>query len=132
MSRYDDELITIRKEDLRHLFDLAVDTPLLCSGSFDTDDVNVIRMTAGLIGADPAAVTPAEFIRDYPHEFKPINWQLERDQIVGPAPGTDHFSQHRLETEAEVMARLGQLPDACVAGSYNRQCGRPASDPKHA
>lgn len=132
MSHDDDDMISIRKEDLRHLFDLAVDTPLLCSGSFDTDDVNVIRLAAGLIGADAEAVTPDEFIRDYPHRFKPVSWRLERDRVPTGHIGYNGAPETRPETEAEVMARLGQLPDQCMAGTYNRYCGRSASDPKHA
>lgn len=67
IGRHATAMVTIGFEDARHLFDLAVDTPLVCSGSFDTDDVNVLRRIAVLIGVDPNGITPDEFASQYPH-----------------------------------------------------------------
>lgn len=129
-------------DDLRRLFDLAVDTPLLCSGSFDTDDVNVLRRVAEALGVDPETITPDEFITQYEHRFKPrqVNrdrretgeWRTPGGTVVEEhAPGTRYVS--RPETDEEYFARLDdELSDlGCQAGTYERRCGRLAHDPKH-
>ena len=121
------EWVTVRFEDAQRIFDLAIDTPLVCSGSFETDDVRVLRAFAVTIGVDPAKATPEEFVRDFPHPFKPFNIGIEHDLVRDDAaPGG-----MRSETDAEVYARLGETPDRCSAGDYNRRCRRPADDPMH-
>lgn len=125
----DKEMVTIPLETLRHLFDLAMDSPLMCSGNFDSDDVLVLRATAERIHVDPLTATPDEFVRDYPHPFRPRGWMHEREPV--PAPRDRWGCNTRLETEEEVMARLGTIPDRCVAGTYGRRCGRPTGDPMH-
>lgn len=62
--------ISVPLDDVRRLFDLAVDSPLMCSGSFETDDVRLLRRLAIQIGVDPESGTPDEFLRDYPHVFR--------------------------------------------------------------
>lgn len=129
--------VTLYLDDARRLFDLATDSPLICSGNFETDDVVVLRRLAATIGVDPARATPDEFVRDFPHPFAPTNVDVERDMVVDTAsPRADVFgvSCHtatRLETDEEVYARLGEIPDSCTAGGYNRRCRRPAADPIH-
>jgi hypothetical protein len=121
------EEIKLNLDDARRLFDLAVDTPLLCSGSFETDDVRVLRRFARAIGVDPKLGTPTEFERDFPHPFKPFDVRTEHNEIRDDsAPfGT------RWETDEEVYARLGENPDRCSAGGYSRRCSRPADHPLH-
>jgi len=121
-------MIDMDEEDLRRLYDLATDSPLMCSGSFETDDVRVLRRLGRKIGADLSAATPDEFARDYPHEFKPTHYQSERRWI-----GTDRtFGRSVWETEAEALARLGgSYPDECIAGTHERRCMRPADHPIH-
>jgi hypothetical protein len=122
-----EEKITISVQDARHLFDLAIDTPLLCSGSFETDDVALLRRLAELIGVDPGKATPQDFVRDFPHAFRPFNIGIERMEVRDAAsPGGI-----RWETDEDVCARLGESPDRCQAGDYNRRCTRPADDPIH-
>ncbi len=79
-----EEKIEISLQDLKHLFDLAVDSPTVCSGSFETDDVNLLRKLAGLIGADPNGITPEEFQSQYVHPFrgpaKPHRASYETDE----------------------------------------------------
>lgn len=119
--------VTVRFEDAQRIFDLAVDTPLVCSGSFETDDVRVLRAFAETIGVDPAKATPSEFVRDFPHTYVPFAVAIERDERRDDAsPGGI-----RWETDEEVYARLGEGPDRCSAGDYNRRCTRPANDPIH-
>jgi hypothetical protein len=124
--------VTIPLETLKHLFDLAVDTPLLCSGSFDTDDVNVLRETAERIGADPEAITPDEFITQYVHTFKPrpVNTRPWPVQTGNPGPAGRGYRQ---ETPEETAARNAEerADVSCQAGSYGRKCGLPEDDPKH-
>lgn len=122
-----DERITLSLEDARHLFDLAIDTPLLCSGSFETDHVVVLRKLAALINVDPATATPDDFVRDFPHTYKPFNIHGEGG-YVWDANAPDG---RRPETDAEVYARLGENPDRCSAGGYDRRCRRPQTDPIH-
>lgn len=133
---------TVDVETLRHLFDLAVDTPLVCSGSFDTDDVNVLRRVAALIGVDPEKITPDEFVTQYPHTFRPRTVNRDRGQRWGYRTidgeildeyRPDARSFFRPETDAEYAARLdGELADlGCQAGTHGRQCGRPADDERH-
>lgn len=129
--------VTIRREDAQRLFDLAVDSPLVCSGSFETDDVVVLRRLAALIGVDPAIATPSEFLRDFPHPFKAFAVDIERNEVVDTTSPTIHVfgvmchEGTRMETDDEVYARLGEGPDRCSAGSYSRRCTRPAADPIH-
>lgn len=125
-----DVKIEIDIEDLRRLYDLATDSPLMCSGSFETDDVRVLRRLGRTIGADLSAATPDEFVRDFPHDFKPSDYRSERRWI----PNDIRIYSSRWETEEEALARFGgQYPDACTAGALqgSRRCGRPADHPIH-
>lgn len=143
------EPVPISREDLRHLFDLAVDTPLVCSGSFDTEDVDLLRRVAVAIGVDPNSpdVTPDEFISQYPHKFVPRKVWAERGTVsewVSP-DGTAHpdlpahtETRHwrprmRHESSDETLARIAEerADLTCHAGPGNRSCGRPAADPIH-
>jgi hypothetical protein len=119
--------IRISLDDARRLFDLAVDTPLLCSGSFETDDVRVLRRFARAIGVDPGKGTPEEFERDFPHPFKPFNVAGEHMEI------RDESAPHgiRWETDTEVYARIGESPDRCSAGPYSYRCRRPEAHQLH-
>lgn len=125
----DGRVVTLGLETAKHLYDLATDSPLMCSGSFETEDVIVLRELAGIIGIDPASATPDEFVRDFPHPFKPFNIAGEHDYVRVSADERDGI---RPETDAEVYARLGENPDQCSAGTYGRKCRRPADDPIHA
>lgn len=130
------QTVTLGLETAQRLYDLATDSPLMCSGSFETEDVIVLRELAKAIGLDPIKATPDEFVRDFPHPYKPFNINIEREQVhTGeyrflPVSGGE-YEVLRPETDEEVHARLGEIPDRCSAGSYNRQCKRPASDPIH-
>lgn len=122
--------IEIEIEDLRRLYDLATDSPLMCSGSFETDDVRVLRRLALAIGANISVATPDEFVRDFPHAFKPTTYRNER-KFLGTQG--DPFASGQWETEESALERLGgKYPDSCIAGSYGiRKCRREASHPIH-
>lgn len=57
-------------DDLRTLFDVAVNSLNFGSGFLDTDEVNVLRRIAALIGVDPTVATPSNFARQYLHTFQ--------------------------------------------------------------
>lgn len=120
-------MIEIDEDDLRRLYDLATDSPLICSGSFETDDVRVLRRLGRKIGADLSVATPDDFVRDFPHAFNDgiFRRPMWRHQ---PGRGVD-----RLETPDEVAERVALAhPSAeCVAGSYNRRCMRADWHPIH-
>lgn len=114
--------IEIDIEDLRRLYDLATDSPLICSGSFETEDVRVLRRLGIKIGADLTAATPDEFSRDFPHEFKRATTDYLKMWIG---------RERRFETDNEVMVRLGELPTGCIEGTRSRPCNRDANHPIH-
>jgi hypothetical protein len=132
----------ITLEDLKHLFDLAVDTPLVCSGSFDTGDVDLLRRIAVMIGVDPNSITPDEFSSQYPHPFTPRGVQ-PNPMLVGGWAGPDGVMHDdsgagrrlamRPETVEERDARVAEerADETCQVGTYGRKCGRLAGDPKH-
>jgi hypothetical protein len=135
----------VSHDDLRHLFDLAVDTPLVCSGSFDTDDVNVLRRIAATLGLDPndPNVTPEEFISQYPHPHK-RRAVVETPRMIGEywkdgvryslddyVPGMTYSP--RQETHEELVARVAEerADRTCQAGPGTRPCGKLPDDPIH-
>jgi hypothetical protein len=121
-------MVEIDEDDLRRLYDLATDSPLMCSGSFETDDVRVLRRLARRIGADLSVATPDEFVRDFPHAFDD---GIFRRPMWHHLPGRPAAS--RAGTPDEMAERWALTPpsEECVAGSYNRPCNRPADHPIH-
>lgn len=117
-------------DDVKHLFDLAVDTPLVCSGSFDTDDVNVLRRVAVFLGTDPNAITPDEFVSQYPHPHKP---RPVHDRTLKVNDNRQSGYGMRDETAEETTARVAEerADLTCWAGPYVRRCGKLADDPIH-
>jgi hypothetical protein len=63
--------VRIELEDLKALFDVAVNSMDFGSGFLDTDEVNMLRRVAVVIGVDPMAGTPPEFSKRIPHNFTP-------------------------------------------------------------
>lgn len=123
--------VTINGADLARLFDLATDSPLVCSGSFENDDVDLLRRIAVDLGTDPEDITPDEFITNYPHRFKPV-YMLTSPIWLNVGDAGYDGTVSRLETQAELAARIAAgPPDACQAGTYRRECGRPAADERH-
>jgi hypothetical protein len=121
-------MVEIDEDDLRRLYDLATDSPLMCSGSFETDDVRVLRRLGRRIGADLSVATPDEFVRDFPHAF---NDGIFRRPMWRHQPG--RFFDNGWETPDEMAERIARSDASaeCVAGSYSRRCNRPADHPIH-
>lgn len=118
--------VEIDFEDLRHLFDLAVDTPLVCSGSFDTEEVELLRRIAVTIDVDPNSedVVPEEFRSQYPHAFVPRRVRPEPLRVwPNGAP------MMRYETREEQSARMKEerADHTCQV----LRCGKLAADPIH-
>lgn len=134
MPDNDIEFTFLSVESLRRLFDLAVDSPLLCSGSFESDDVDLLRRIARLLGIDPETITPDEFITQYPHAFKPKGVFLGRATTWDDSVVTHRRrGGAREETDAEMNARIERdsADKACTAGTLGRRCGLLVDDPKH-
>lgn len=141
-------MITLPLDVARRLYDLATDSPLMCSGSFESDDVAVLRQLAELIGVDPLIATPDEFVRDYPHPFVPRpvlprhgwreGWVDLSGFAVEPPPGADSYllgyrRSTRPETDEECAERVAEerADQRCHAGTYSIKCLRLAGDPMH-
>lgn len=71
--------VAIPTDDLRALFDIAVGSMNFTSGFLDSDEVNLLRKVAVIIGVDPMVATPKEFARRIAHPFTlPASERLER------------------------------------------------------
>lgn len=121
----------VNDDDLRRLFDLAVDSPLLCSGSFEDDDVELLARLAVTLGVDPweTITRGTDFESRHVHPFQPRRVLAERL----PVREWDirvHRYVVREETGAETIARVAK-ERADVTCQVNR-CGKPKTDPIHA
>lgn len=72
------EKIEIELEDLRALFDVIHGTMDFGSGFFDTDDVDLFRRIALMIGVDPKVATPDTFARQFVHDLEATKDRLGR------------------------------------------------------
>lgn len=67
------KVVVIAEEDLKTIFDLAVNSLDFGSGFWDQPEVDVARRLAEILGLDPFGVaTPREMKANYPHVFVPI------------------------------------------------------------
>lgn len=62
--------ITLDREDLQAIFDIAVESEGMLSGWWGTEEVEAARKIAVLLGVDPITATPRNFAAKYPHKFK--------------------------------------------------------------
>jgi hypothetical protein len=65
------ETTPIATDDLRALFDIATSSVSFGSGYLETDEVELLRKIAVLIGVDPWEATPSSFRRHYSHAHRP-------------------------------------------------------------
>jgi hypothetical protein len=66
----EDEVITIRKGDLRALLDIASTSLDFGSGFLNDEEVEILRAAAVVLGVDPMQVTPSNHHCKYaPHVF---------------------------------------------------------------
>ena len=67
----EDEVIPIRKGDLRALLDIASTSMDFGSGFLDDEAVEILRAAAVVLGVDPVQVTPSNHhCKYYPHVMK--------------------------------------------------------------
>jgi hypothetical protein len=131
-------------DDLRRLFDLAVDSPLINSGDFETDDVALLARLAAALGVDPYVITSGtDFEADYRHPFRARyvraevglrgEWVTADGEVLAetPGPGMRFGTRYRSrpETGAEALARIAE-ERADLTCQVNR-CGKPANDAIH-
>jgi hypothetical protein len=65
--------ITVPRETLQALFDIAVNSLDFGSGFLDFEDAEHLRSVAALLGVDPMNGTPWNVRRHYPHAAKPYD-----------------------------------------------------------
>jgi len=64
-----DDMVTVNREQLKALFDVAVGSLDFGSGFWDIDATEAARGIAEALGIDPMEATPSEFNKRYPHAF---------------------------------------------------------------
>lgn len=63
-------MITIEREDLRALFDLATNSMDFGSGFMNHEDVLMLRRVAEIIGANEREAIPSNFRASFAHDFE--------------------------------------------------------------
>lgn len=88
-------------EDLKALFDIAVGSLNFGSGFLDSDEVEVLRRIAVLIGVDPMVGTPKEFAKQYPHTYqeRPKTWPPSA--WADRCDHCDHVADNPIHAETE-------------------------------
>jgi hypothetical protein len=66
----EDEIIQIRKGDVRALLDLATGSMNFASGFWDNEQVEIARKIATILGIDPKLATPHNFACQYNGEHQ--------------------------------------------------------------
>lgn len=91
----EDELVTIRKGDLRAVLDVATQSMDFGSGFLDNEQVEALRKLAGIIGIDPLVATPSNFTCQYKgeHEWLMTSW--------GKAPWACALCRHTSDVKPE-------------------------------
>lgn len=64
--------ITLDKEDLQALFDIAVEGEGMMSGWWGQEEVDAARKIAVLLGVNPMVATPREFADRTRHDYEPV------------------------------------------------------------
>lgn len=63
-------MISLPREDLQAIFDIAVEGEGMMSGWWGQEEVDAARKIAVLLGVDPMVATPQVFARKIPHKFE--------------------------------------------------------------
>lgn len=128
------EQITIPKLTAQILFDAIAQSMDFGSGFLDTEEVEAMRGLAVALGIDPNKGTPSEFVKHYPHPFKPmtnpdmiervfgiVRYEWRERNALGLPPGM-------VTIRDEGVRNIDWVP--CQAGAYS-YCQKPESDPIH-
>lgn len=96
----EDEMISIRRGDLRALLDLSTSSMDFGSGFWDNEQTEIARKIAGVLGVDPMIVTPANFSCQYggPEQHQ---WVPAKDWGKFP-PGVTQFCVRCRHTNADL------------------------------
>lgn len=86
--------ITLYREDLRALFDIAVNALDFGSGMLDDAEVETLRRVAVVLGVDPLEATPRSHMKNYPHTYVDTGYGYGYCDRCGR--GDDEFP-HRVE-----------------------------------
>ena len=126
-----DEQITLPKLTAQILFDALTTSMDFGSGFLDTGEVEALRGLAVALGVDPLKGTPAEFVKHYPHPFKPMTHPgmvaqvfglIESKDVLASIIGPEEVSRRNSERQPPFVP--------CLAGAYP-YCQKPESDPIH-
>jgi hypothetical protein len=79
----EDDLLMVRRGDLRALLDIASGSMDATSGFLNNEEVEILRANAVVLGIDPITVTPKNFVCQYTglHWW---SWQSPRSWMGGP------------------------------------------------
>jgi len=126
-----DEQITIPKLTAQILFDELTSTLDFGSGFLDTEEVEALRGLAMALGVDPLKGTPAEFVKHYPHPFKPIEDERMITRIYNLIePGDVTAQVVGPERTEEINAERRPTFVPCGAGAYP-YCQKSERNPIH-
>jgi hypothetical protein len=97
--------------DLKALFDIAVESMDFSSGFLDDDEVAVLRRIAVSIGVDPMLGTPSNYVKKYPHVFVgeevfDYDWSI-KDPFVRRAGATRRTVCKYCAEEADFIVHVG-------------------------
>lgn len=81
----EDDMIEVRRGDLRALLDLATGSMDFGSGFWDNEQTEIARKIAVVLGIDPMIVTPspftAQYLGDHVHTWIVPSWARSRDVL---------------------------------------------------
>lgn len=93
------EMITLPKEQLQAIFDLAVNSMDFGSGFWGDDEVRAGRAIAVVLGVNPMAATPSTYSKRMAHVFEPAKHHTAWCHYCNE---TEDKSQHTITVVAEV------------------------------
>jgi hypothetical protein len=113
VREYDeDELIQIRKGDLRALLDVATGSMDFGSGFWTEEQTEVARRTARILGIDPVTVTPSNMTCTYAGEHRWTKWE-----------GVVHVEGTPSRTTWAINETTGKTDFTVIPSRYFIRCG---------
>lgn len=91
-----EKVYMVGEDDLKVIFDLAVNSLNFGSGFWDQPEVDTARRLAVLLGLDPFKVaTPSEMKPNYPHAF--VTHYVDRPDLCGECMKPKDWMNHAEE-----------------------------------
>lgn len=126
--------VTIPLATAQVVFDALVHSMDFGSGFLDTEEVDALRGLAVALGVDPATATPTEFVKQYPHAFKPMTDPRTIERVFGLVKNEWQDRSALGLPPGFVLVREDGKPEIdfvpCLAGGYP-YCQKPETDPIH-